>query len=275
MIRIRPFHGFALVALLVAGLMAFGAPVVRAADDMVRVSVLPGWREADGSHVAALRFEMAEGWKTYWRAPGEAGIPPRFDWRGSRNLAAVEVLWPTPQQTTTNGMRTIGYEHDLVLPVRLRPARADRPIALSADMEIGICNDICVPVDMQVRVDLPLDAGGRDPRIAAALAARPLSASEAGVGRVTCAVTPIGEGLRLVAEIEMPPTGGQEMVVVETANPELWVAQASTARTGGRLRAETEVHHVDGRGFMLERGGLRLTVLSTGDAVDIRGCAGS
>lgn len=255
--------------------LALAAPVAaRAPDDMVRVSVLPGWRNADGTRMAALRFELADGWKTYWRAPGEAGIPPHFDWRGSRNLGAVEILWPTPQQTTTNGMRTIGYAKDFVLPVLLTPERADRPITLSAELDIGICNDICVPVDTQVSLDLPLGAGSRDPRIAAALAARPYTAAEAGVGRVVCSVEPLAEGLRLVAEIEMKQMGAQEMVVIETANPDLWIAQAETTRRGDRLRAKTQVHHMEGRGFVLDRSALRLTVLSTGDAVDIQGCAG-
>ena len=95
---------------------------VRAQEDMVAVSIVNGWQMADGSHVAALKFVLADGWKTYWRAPGEAGIPPQFDWRGSRNLARAEIEWPTPKQTMTNGMRTIGYEHVLVLPLRLTPA---------------------------------------------------------------------------------------------------------------------------------------------------------
>ncbi len=267
--------GTALFSLALAALTLAGPLAARSPDDMVRVSVLPGWRDADGTHMAALRFEMADGWKTYWRAPGEAGIPPRFDWRGSRNLGAVEILWPTPQQTTTNGMRTIGYEHDLILPVRLTPARAGEPITLSADLEIGICSDICVPVDTWVHLDLPLDGGTRDPRIAAALAARPYTSAEAGVGRVTCAVAPIEGGLRVVAEIDMKRMGTQEMVVIETDNPDLWVAQSETVRQGRRLRAETQVYHADGRGFMLDRSGLRLTVLSTGEAVDIRGCSGN
>ncbi|MBC7164738.1 MAG: hypothetical protein H5U15_07035 [Roseovarius sp.] len=263
----------ALFSLVIGALTLAGPLAARSPDDMVRISVLPGWRDADGTHMAALRFEMAEGWKTYWRAPGEAGIPPRFDWRGSRNLGAVEILWPTPQQTTTNGMRTIGYEHDLILPVRLTPARAGEPITLSAGLEIGICSDICVPVDTRVHLDLPPDAGTRDPRIAAALAARPYTSAEAGVGRVACAVAPVEGGLRVVAEIDMERMGPQETVVIETDNPDLWVAQSDTVREGRRLRAETEIYHVDGRGFMVDRGGLRLTVLGSGAAVDIRGCS--
>lgn len=260
--------------LILAAMTAFATPLgARSPGDMVTVSVLPGWQMPDGTHVAALRFSLAEGWKTYWRAPGDAGIPPRLDWRGSGNLAAVDIVWPTPQQTVTSGMRTIGYARELVLPLRLTPRRAGHPIALEARLEIGICKDVCVPVDLTVGRDLPPGRDDRDPKIAAALAARPYTAAEAGVGRVACTLSPIeGGGLRLVAEIDMDRRGARELVVVETDAPDLWVAQSETERQGNRLRAVTEIHHVEGRGFMIDRSGLRLTVLSTGDAVDIRGC---
>ena len=224
--------------------------------------------------MAALRLELAPGWKTYWRAPGEAGIPPRIDWSGSRNVEAVEIIWPTPELTMTSGYRTIGYTNDLVLPVRLTPKRPGAAMVLAADLEIGICREVCVPVEAKARRDIPPGAGRRDPRIAAALAMRPYTAAEAGVGRVTCRVAPASGGLTLVTEIEMPRRGAQELVVVETSNPDLWVAQGDTARKGDMLRAETEIQHVEGRGVLLDRGALRFTVLSTGDAVDIRGCTG-
>jgi len=263
-----------MIPLIATVMLAFAAPAsAQAVDDMVSVSVLSGWRMPDGSHMAALRFELEPGWKTYWRAPGDAGIPPRFDWRGSRNIKAVEIIWPTPQQTVTSGLRTIGYEHDLVLPVRLTPERADQPMTLAADMEIGLCSDICVPVQIDAALDLPLGPGERDPAIAAALATRPYTAEEAGVGRVSCTVASMsGGGMRVSTEIEMAQMGARELVVLETDNPHLWVAQTETRRTGRTLHAETELHHVQQRGFMIDRSGLRLTVLSTGDAVDIRGC---
>lgn len=261
-----------LVFLLAVMWLVLPSEPARAQDNMVSVSILPGWQMADGSHVAALKFTLADGWKTYWRAPGEAGIPPQFDWRGSENLARAEIEWPTPKQTVTNGMRTIGYEHVLVLPLRLTPVRAGQAITLSADMEIGICSDICVP--MAVSVSQRLNGAERtpDPQIAAALAARPYTQVEAGVGRVACKVSPIEGGVHLVAEVDVPAMGSQEMVVIETGNPSLWVTQAESLRNGNRLRAEAEIFHAEGRGFMLDRSGLRLTILSSGDAVDIQGC---
>lgn len=259
---------------ILAAIAAFATPLAaQSPRDMITVSVLPGWQMPDGTHVAALKFSLADGWKTYWRAPGDAGIPPRIGWRGSRNLDAVEIVWPTPQQTTTSGMRTIGYADDLVLPLRLTPGQAGRAIALQVRLELGVCKDICMPVEMTVAADLPPGIRERDPRIAAALAARPYTAAEAGVGRVACSLSPIdGGGLRLVAEVDMDQMGAREWIVVETDSPDLWVAQSDTQRQGKRLRAVTEVHHVEGRGFMIDRSGLRLTVLSIGDAVEIEGC---
>ncbi|SHL41707.1 Thiol-disulfide interchange protein, contains DsbC and DsbD domains [Roseovarius marisflavi] len=258
-----------LVATLSLSLQA--APA-KSLDDMVTVSVLPGWTMADGSHVAALKFVLKDGWKTYWRAPGEAGIPPHFNWSGSRNVAGVTVEWPTPVQTVTNGMRTIGYRHSLVLPIRLTPAKAGQPIHLAAELEIGVCSDICVPVTLSIAQDLPRGVTRPDPQIAAALASRPYTAKEARVGRVVCRVTPVKGGLHVVAEVDMEQMGKSELAVLETDNPDLWVAQAVTSRNGNRLRAETEIFHAEGHSFALNRSGLRITILSSGDAVDIRGC---
>lgn len=264
---------FRILALLVAFPALLADPVpARAGTEMVELSILPGWRQADGTHMAALKVSLAEGWKTYWRAPGEAGIPPRFDWSGSSNLAGVEVEWPTPEQTMTNGMRTIGYAQDLVLPLRLTPRQGGQPIRLRAEVEIGVCRDICVPVTTDLAQDLTADRGAPDPQIAAALAARPYTASEAGVTGVTCRIEPIEGGLRVRSEVDMPVMGRDEIVVLETDNPSLWVAQSESRRKGSRLSSQTDIFHVEGKGFLLDRAALRLTILSGGDAVDIRGC---
>ena len=70
-----------------------------------------GWQMQNGHHMAGLSLQLAPDWKTYWRAPGEAGIPPLFDWSGSTNVQSVRVHWPSPVVFHLNGMQTIGY-HD-------------------------------------------------------------------------------------------------------------------------------------------------------------------
>lgn len=264
----------ALFAALAAICMALAAPAPARANpysELVRVELLPGWRRADGEHIAALHLTLAEGWKTYWRAPGDAGIPPLFDWSQSRNLRAAMPVWPTPVVFSQNGMRSIGYKRDLVLPLRVTPDRAGREIRLDARLQIGICNDICVPVDLTVTGALP-DGGRPDPRIVSALADIPVPAAEAGVRVTGCTLSPTPDGLRLTARVAMPQAGRAEALVIETADPEVWVAEPRLSRESGTLVAETELMHIDGGAFALDRSGLRLTVLGRGQAVDIRGC---
>jgi len=262
-----------ILSLCLIALMGFASPgAAESNGEALDVQILPGWRAADGTHVAAIEMTLAEGWKTYWRAPGDAGIPPQFDWRGSRNLSGVEISWPTPKAMSQNGMRAIGYDNKVTLPIRIAPKQDGKPVELSGRIEMGVCKDICIPVTLEVSQLLEPGVSKPDPQIAAAMADRPYSAKEAGVGRVTCQITPKGGGLHLLARIELPKTGAREVAIVETDNPQVWVAQAKTSRSGGTLIAETEMYHADGRAFALNRSGLRITVLGKSRAVDIQGC---
>lgn len=242
-------------------------------DRVVQAEVLPGWRNDDGSHTAALRITLNPGWKTYWRAPGDAGIPPRITWKGSRNLQAVDLSWPTPEVFDQNGMRSIGYAEEVVIPVQIAPQRAGKPMTVKAQLEIGVCRDICVPQTIKVKAELP-PKGSRDARIATAMVDQPLSAQEARVGKVSCKVSPTADGLRLTASINMPHAGGTEIAVIEAGDPHIWVAEGTTKRRGNTLVAETEMMHVDEVPFMLDRSAVRITVLGSSHAVDIRGCTG-
>lgn len=259
-----------LALLLAASLAAGTAHAGSDPFDAARFSILPGWRTADGTHIAALQISLSPGWKTYWRAPGDAGIPPSFDLRASGNLAAVELHWPVPNVYHQNGMRTIGYSGDVVLPLELTP-EGPGPIELRGEVELGVCQDVCIPMHFRLEALLPPSAQ-RDPRIGAALADRPASAREAGVERVLCEVEPIADGLRLRAEIRMPALGAEEVAVFEAPSPAIWVSDGAVRRDGGSLWAEAEMVPPSSKPFALDRSQVRITVLGGGQAVDILGC---
>ncbi len=242
------------------------------ADDIVDARILPGWRGANGQHTSALQITLKDGWKTYWRAPGDAGIPPRFDWQGSKNLAGVEVVWPAPIVFTQSGLKSVGYKDVLILPLKITPRKGADNIALEGEIEIGVCQDICVPVSLKVSQELPQQAGKRDSRIVAALAEQPYSAKEAGVSHVSCHVTPVKNGMKLSAKITLPRKGKSEFVAIEAGDPKVWVSQAETTRKGQTLYAETTLYHADGGPFSLNRSNLRITVIGGKSAVDIQGC---
>lgn len=241
-------------------------------DGAYEVEVLPGWRAKDGTHIAAVQIALGAGWKTYWRAPGDAGIAPQFDWRASRNLSGVEIIWPTPKVLSQAGVQTIGYQGRVVLPLRVAALRDDRDVQLSGVLEIGVCKDVCLPVTIDLMQSLSATETRPDPRIAAAMADRPYSAQEAGVGRVICDIRPVKGGLALRAEVDLDRMGAGEVAMVETDNPQIWVTQAETRRDGGHLIAEAEMYHVEGGAFALNRAGIRITVLGKSHAVDIQGC---
>jgi DsbC/DsbD-like thiol-disulfide interchange protein len=260
---------------LIALLATLAAPAgANPPESLVTLEVLPGWITPDGTRMAGLALTLAPGWKTYWRAPGAAGIPPAFDWTGSDNLAAVALHWPVPHVFHLNGMQSIGYADRVVIPLELTLSDPAAPIVLQGRIELGVCEDVCVPAAVDFAVTVLPDETRRDPAIAAALVDRPMTAAEAGVAQVTCHAIPDGNGLVLSAEIAVPPMGGDEVVVIESGDPGLWVSEAATDRQGAVLTGQAEVKARDGGAIALDRSALRLTVLADGRAVDIHGCGG-
>jgi DsbC/DsbD-like thiol-disulfide interchange protein len=212
-----------------------------AAEEPASVRLLPGWHDEAGVHVAAVEITLAPGWHTYWRVPGAAGIPPRFDWGASRNLAGARVEWPHPEVFDSFGMRTIGYQGGVVLPILLTPRRAGAPVELDLTLHFGVCKDICIPAEGRVTGTLgpapPAAAlGNGRAAIEAALARRAHRPAEAGVIDATCRIAPNGHGHDLTATVRLqaPPARDQITVIEAVARPDLWISEA-TARTDGAV----------------------------------------
>ncbi len=70
---------------------------------------------------AGLHVELVDGWRTYWRSPGVAGLPPRVDWSGSSNVEEVGFRWPAPQRFEFFGFDNFGYEKEVVFPLDVVP----------------------------------------------------------------------------------------------------------------------------------------------------------
>jgi DsbC/DsbD-like thiol-disulfide interchange protein len=132
---------------------------------------------------AGIEIKMQPAWHTYWRYPGDSGVPPRFSFSGSDNVAAVKVFYPAPQAFTDAAGTTIGYKGNVILPLRVFPRQKDKPVTLRGKIDYAVCEKLCVPVE--AHVELTLDrAGGADNAALTAAEARvpqPASAAEAGL----------------------------------------------------------------------------------------------
>lgn len=243
-----------------------------AMGNLVQVAVLDGGMTRRGTYLTALDLTLSDGWKTYWRAPGDAGIPPSFDWGRSDNVGRVSYIWPTPHVFHQGGVQSIGYKTRLVLPIEVTPLDPERPVTLRGTIDIGLCKDVCIPGSLSVDHALDADAK-RNPAIAAALADRPYTESEAGVVAATCRLSPIDGGMRIEARIDMPSAGGDEVAVIEPGNAQIWASQTETRRDGGTLLAASDLVHVKSGPFALDRSAVRITVLGQRHSVDIVGCA--
>ena len=261
----RMIRIFALAALLATPAAAFTQ------DDLLRAELLPGWRTAGGAHMAALSLTLAPGWKTYWRSPGEAGIPPVLDFAGSTNLKSVRLHWPSPALFDVSGLSTLGYHDALILPIEITPERAGQPVDLKLFVDLGVCRDICVPARLDLTATLPVQ-GAPDAAIRAALAAGPVSGARAGLTAIDCTVTPIRDGLAMTTRITLPHQGGAEAVVLEPADGTIWVSQSDTRRDGNILTAITDLVPPSGAPFALDRSTLRVTVVRDSGSVEVTGC---
>lgn len=235
-------------------------------DEVVSVRVMPGWREADGRHIAALAVTLRPGWKTYWRSAGSLGISPTLSWQGSDNAQSVSSVWPIPEVFPGTGGQSVGYDGDFILPLVVQSRDAQQPITLSGTYDLGVCADICVPARLSIDTVLPA-VGQSDPAIRAALRDRPQRAD----ATVRCTLAPSENGLQLTSRIILPRLGPSEAVVFEMPGSDVWITDATVSRQGNALEASAELI---GPTAAFDRSALRVTVFSRGKAVEITGCKG-
>ncbi len=238
----------------------------------IKAEIVQGWTRSDGKMVGALQISLDGGWKTYWRTPGDGGIPPRMDWSNSRNLDGIDALWPAPTVFVENGMTSYGFVDELLLPLVVTPRKSGRDVELTGFLQIGVCKEICIPYALDVSGALAAGETAIAAPIAAAMAERPFSAREARVSDVSCRIAPTDDGMMVSATIDMPSAGGREYAVIETGNPELWVQEATVSRSGGELTVASNVLHVEEAPFFLQRSDMTITVIGTDYAVEINGC---
>ncbi|WP_209010828.1 protein-disulfide reductase DsbD domain-containing protein [Labrenzia sp. PHM005] len=108
----------------------------------------------DGHYLAGLEFSLEPGWHTYWRYPGEAGIPPQITLTEKDNLSSYQVLYPVPERYNDGFSNSIVYHDGIVLPIRIFPEDPAKPVRVSIELFFGICKEICVPGDAELTLDL-------------------------------------------------------------------------------------------------------------------------
>src|SRR3954465_11367427 len=120
--------------------------------------------------LGGVAFQLQPGWKTYWRTPGDSGVPPRFDFSRSENIEAVTVLWPAPMKFDDGaGGHSLGSRDQVVLPLRIVAKNADKPVTLRAEINYAVCEKICIPVQANAELAFASVASTEDGNLSEAL----------------------------------------------------------------------------------------------------------
>jgi len=183
------FRHFCLVA-AAAGAVTFAARSAYAEDasawsndtrSSIRLIAGSNARDAALLH-AGIEMKLLPGWHTYWRYPGDSGVPPRFDFSGSDNVKSAKVLFPAPQVHTDEAGSTIGYEGSVVFPVDVTPNDPAKPVTLKLKTDYAVCDKFCVPAEGSAALVLATGASSEDAAVKAAAARVPKRVSESTAG---------------------------------------------------------------------------------------------
>ncbi len=158
-----------------------------------------------------IEIRLDPGWKTYWRYPGDSGVPPSLDFAGSENVKSVTTLWPAPERFTDGaGGHSIGYVGDVVLLLDVALVDPSKPSLLHVKLGYAVCGTLCVPAQADLRLPLSGRAGTEEPALAAAKARVPR--------RVALGISPRVDGIA-IRSVRRELGGTRQRIVVEVVGP--------------------------------------------------------
>lgn len=138
----------------------------------------------NGAYEAAVEIKLSPNAITYWREPGEAGVPPVFSFEGSENVARANVLYPAPSRLNEGGIEAFGYRGGVIFPIEVTAGDATKPSRLAVTLKYAICEQICIPAKGSAELILPQSgASPQQDAIAAARARVPVPLAPADVAK--------------------------------------------------------------------------------------------
>lgn len=201
--RLRTLAAFSVCVMTSAAVAQDASPWVTETHSSVRLIAGP---RTGTLLLGGLAFKLEPGWKTYWRSPGDSGVPPRFDFSASDNVEAVTVLWPAPISFPDgSGGTALGYKKQVVLPLRIVAKNADKPVTLRAAISYAVCDKTCVPVEAKLELPVTGGSGSEDRTLAAALEAVPKPAKIGDDNPFTVSGVSRADKQNMVVDIKAPP----------------------------------------------------------------------
>lgn len=228
-------------------------------------------KQAAGVLRAGIEIRLGPGWKTYWRYAGDSGVPPRFRFDRSENVADVAVLFPAPHGFRDEGGDSIGYKDNVILPLHIVPRDASKPSVLRLDLDYAVCLNLCVPVAAKAELPLP-GSGTEDATLDASEARVPKGAALGQAGALSIRAVHREDGgarPRILIDVAAPADAKLELFA-EGPTPE-WSLPIPKPVAGAPAGLRRFAFDLDGLppGASTKGATVRLTLTSGTDAVDV------
>ncbi len=241
-------------------------------DATSAVRLIAGSSGAGKAVRAGIEIRLKSGWHTYWRYPGDAGVPPRIDFAGSQNVKSVDVLWPAPQRIPEEGLVAIGYVSDLILPLAVVPQDRAKPVTLRLKLDYAVCEKLCMPAEGKAELVL---AGGASPQDAALAAAEARVPKKLALGQGSPlsvkSVTreEVAPRPRIVVDVAAPP-GAKVALFAEGPTPD-WALPVPMAVDGAPAGLQRFAFELDGAppGAKYEGAAITLTAAAGDLAIEV------
>ena len=167
---------------------------------------------------SGVEIKLNPGWKTYWRYPGDSGVPPAFDFSKSENVKSATVLFPAPMRYDDGaGGHSIGYKKGVLLPMHVVPNDPSKPAVLRLKIDYAVCEKLCVPADANLELMLPGTDNANDAAVGAAEAQlpKPSSIGDSGALAIRAAHKEKGEGKPKIVVDVAAPAGAAPVLYAE------------------------------------------------------------
>jgi len=216
-------------------------------SDHAKLRLIAGPTTSTGKQRVGVEIVMSPGYKTYWRSPGEFGVPPSFDWSGSTNIGGLDVRWPVPERFQDSAGYSLGYVGEVVIPISVQPVDPSRPVMIVLKLDYAVCEKICIPAKGEASLWLePGVTTVTSARLESFEARIPLSVKPGPHKEKTAILdaalddTVVDPGLRLV--LQTPPEGRIQDIFVEGPGQWSFGKTRLTPQTDGTTLAQIRIN---------------------------------
>jgi DsbC/DsbD-like thiol-disulfide interchange protein len=266
-----PAHAAAILAVNLVVTVAVSRPALAGdasawdGDQRAAVRLIAGAQRGTVRR-AGIEIRLAPGWKTYWRYPGDSGIPPRFDFSHSKNVKSVTVRYPAPHRLTDESGTSIGYKHGVVFPLDIVPQNAAQPVVLAVKADYAVCEKICIPAEGKAELNVTGRPGVQDGWLKQNDALVPVAA-QIGEGETLAVRSVTRENKRILVDVAAP--GAIELFAEGPAAD--WALPVPAPVDGAPAGQQRFAFELEGLPPNTRPGGatLMLTAVSGGQAIEV------